>query len=236
MHSTILPSSTGWNSKEPIFTHSRAPLMFAPTVGDQRQQEQGHAEGQQQVAVPVEVPRAAHHGQGDHVGRHPAGGPGRLQRGIALRLPEVDAEDHHVADPVQQERDGQDDRMGAGHEDPVGDVGDAPEHQDGHHQGHHVGGELAVLPRIIRVYAATMMTEAVTSRPEFGPTAGLERPVGPLGRRGPPGEHRHPGEPIGARTEFRWSRRRAARGLPWPEMGHQRDGTAVDGTAVTAQP
>ncbi len=33
MHSTILPSSTGWNSKEPIFTHSRAPLMLAPTWG-----------------------------------------------------------------------------------------------------------------------------------------------------------------------------------------------------------
>ena len=57
MHSTILPSSTGWNSNEPILIHSRAPLMLAPDMGDQGQQQQDHADGQEQVAVPVEVPR-----------------------------------------------------------------------------------------------------------------------------------------------------------------------------------
>ena len=75
-----------------------------------------------------------------------------------------------------------------------------------------------------------MMTEAATSRPSSVRRRALNARCGPLGRRGPPGEHRHPGEPTGARHEFGGAEG-VPRGLPWPEMGHQRDGTAV-----TAQP
>ena len=43
MHSTILASSTGWNSNCPTWTHSRAPLMVLAEVGDQGEQQQDDA-------------------------------------------------------------------------------------------------------------------------------------------------------------------------------------------------
>ncbi len=55
MHRTILASSTGWNSNCPTCTHRRAPLMVAPRVGDQGEQQQEHPAGQEEVAVAVEV-------------------------------------------------------------------------------------------------------------------------------------------------------------------------------------
>ena len=82
MQSTILPSSTGWNSNDPTWIHSRAPWMLRPEPGHQREQQQDHAGGQQQVAVAVEVPGPPDHDQGDHVGGHAAGRPGGLERGV----------------------------------------------------------------------------------------------------------------------------------------------------------
>ena len=57
-------------------------LDVAADAGDEGQQQQEDPDGQQQVAVAVEVAGPADHGQGDHVGGHAAGRPGRLERGV----------------------------------------------------------------------------------------------------------------------------------------------------------
>ena len=102
------------------------PVVVLPQVRDEGGEHQRHGGEQQQVAVAVEVAGPAHQRQGQDVGAHPRRRPPRL----GLRPVLGDAGQHHVAQPVQQGGDGQEDRAGVGGVDPVGDVrGQAePEH------------------------------------------------------------------------------------------------------------
>ena len=165
MHSTILASSTGWNWNLPTWTHSRAPLMVLAEMGDQREQEQDHPAGQQQVAVAVEVPRAADDGQGEDVGGHPPGGPCRLQGGVVVPLGQVDPEDHHVAEAVEQEGNGQDHRMGAWARRCGWRCGPPPRAPAWTAAGGHVVGRLCGVPVDHQGVGAMMITEAATSNP-----------------------------------------------------------------------
>ena len=151
--------------------------MFVAEVGDQGEQQQDDADGQQQVAVAVEVARAADDGQGEHVGGHPAGRPGRLQRGVVGGRAQVDPQDHHVAEAVEQEGDGQDDRVGVGHEDAVGDVGHRPEPQHGQQEGHHVGGHLGGVAEDHQGVGGHDDHRGRHQQPELGAPAGLEGPA-----------------------------------------------------------
>ncbi len=148
-------------------------------MGHEGEEQEDDAEDKEQVAVAVEVPRAADEDQGEHVGGHTTGRPRRLEGGVVLARAEVDAQDEDVADAVEQEGDGKDDGRGVGHEDAVGDVGDPAEHEHHDEQGHHVGRDLGRVAQDHQRVGGHDDDRRRDQQAEFGPAAGLH-PAGPL--------------------------------------------------------
>ena len=110
----ILANSPGWKFTGPMLTQMRAPKYSRPMPGTSGQQQQGEAEEADGPAVALEVADPANqHERDDERGdadRHPR----RLQPGQVLRLGpgRVEADDEHVAEPVQQPGDRQERAVG----------------------------------------------------------------------------------------------------------------------------
>ena len=94
-------------------------------AGDEGEEQQADAAHPDRPAVALEVAHPADDEQGDDEGGDADGDPARLQAGQALRvgLGLVDADDEHVAEPVQQAGDRHERAVGVGGEAPDGEVG-----------------------------------------------------------------------------------------------------------------
>ena len=129
MRSTTLASSPGWKLSGPKWTHTREPPISSPDAGHEREQEQADA-------------AEARRGSGSGRGRGPGGTTTRVAMNAAMpsavhtacrpACVAVEPGDHHVAEPVEQPGDRQQDRVGAWGEDAQRDVADdeQTEHDD----------------------------------------------------------------------------------------------------------
>ena len=111
---------------------------------EQRRHQEHARQQEQEVAVALQVARVAHHQEGGHVESHPQRGP----PGLLPRVRGVPAGDDDVADPVQQRRQGQDDRVGVGDEPPVRHVGGQRQGQHDAEKRADVGGDLRIRPQL----------------------------------------------------------------------------------------
>ena len=113
----------------------------AADAGDERQQQQHGAEGEEGPLVAGEVGRALDHDEGGDVGADGDEAPRGLQAGEAV----VEPGDHHVADAVQQCGEGEQGGLGAAGQQTGSEVGQQQQAQQGDEERHDDRRDLGVL-------------------------------------------------------------------------------------------
>ncbi len=111
---------------------------LAAETRERRQEQRGDAEQQERVLVPLERADVAHDDERDHERADADRGPDRLHPGEVA----VESRDDDVADPVEQERDRQQRRVGAGREPADREVCDHVEAEDGEEEHPQVGRDV----------------------------------------------------------------------------------------------
>ena len=110
-----MANSPGWKPMGPSSTQMRAPRIWLPMTGRQRQQQQHDADEQERVAVARQVAAAADDEQGGDVRADAERRPRRLQAGEAVGVAAglVEPGDEDVADAVEQRGEREQERVGA---------------------------------------------------------------------------------------------------------------------------